>query len=219
VSFDERVFTLLNAAWTSPVTDWWAALVRASEMWLVPALVAVTLMLWLGGPRARSAAIVGVITFVAGDALIVHPMKALVGRPRPVVTRTVRSVRLARVSPRVRALVMPLDVKVLGPSPDRDARESFPSGHTWNAFAVATVLALAWRRWGWTAYLAAAAVAYARVVAGLHWPSDVLSAAVLSVPCTIGLVYLVERAGRALAPRLGRWPRVQALPSLLRRAP
>jgi membrane-associated phospholipid phosphatase len=64
--------------------------------------------------------------------------------------------------------------------PDGLNDRSFPSGHSANSFAVATVLD---RRYGgvvrWIAYGAAAFVAASRVIGNHHWFSDVVAAAVI----------------------------------------
>lgn len=51
---------------------------------------------------------------------------------------------------------------------------SFPSGHTSAAFAMASALVWADRRWGAAALLAALAVGFGRMAAGVHYFSDVL---------------------------------------------
>ncbi|MGH7776238.1 MAG: phosphatase PAP2 family protein [Candidatus Dormibacterales bacterium] len=81
----------------------------------------------------------------------------------------------------------------------RDA--SFPSDHAAMTFAVATVLVLLHRRLGLLAFLAAAAVCYARVYVGDHYPGDVLGGAAVGAAC--GLV-------------LGLW--ASGLPDLVRKA-
>ncbi len=63
---------------------------------------------------------------------------------------------------------------------------SYPSGHSATAFAVATLLALTYRRrWVTTlALLSAALIAFSRLYLGHHYPSDVLAGSVLGI--TVG---------------------------------
>jgi undecaprenyl-diphosphatase len=53
-------------------------------------------------------------------------------------------------------------------------RYSFPSGHTLNAFAIGSVIALSFPLLAVPVMVVAASVAASRVVLGLHWLSDVL---------------------------------------------
>ncbi|MCG6928590.1 MAG: phosphatase PAP2 family protein [Acidobacteria bacterium] len=53
-------------------------------------------------------------------------------------------------------------------------RFSFPSGHALNAFAIGSVIALAFPLLAVPVLLLAVSVAASRVVLGLHWLSDVL---------------------------------------------
>lgn len=76
---------------------------------------------------------------------------------------------------------------------------SFPSSHTYAAFAVAVVLGILAPRWRWVFLLLAALVAISRVINLDHYLSDVMTAA--------GIAVLV---GHVLAPRVlcskYQWP-------------
>ena len=60
-------------------------------------------------------------------------------------------------------------------------RFSFPSGHALNAFAIGSVLALAFPAAAVLILLVAASVAASRVVLGLHWLSDVVAGVVVGL--------------------------------------
>jgi len=71
---------------------------------------------------------------------------------------------------------------------------SFPSGHTTTAFAVATVLILLSKdkKVQLPALFAALLVAYSRVYLGQHFLSDVLVGALIGVIAGIGCVYIAQ---------------------------
>jgi membrane-associated phospholipid phosphatase len=62
---------------------------------------------------------------------------------------------------------------------------SFPSGHTSDAFALATSLSLTYPKWYIIApsFVWAGAVGYSRMDLGAHYPSDVLAGAILGASC------------------------------------
>jgi undecaprenyl-diphosphatase len=78
---------------------------------------------------------------------------------------------------------------------------AFPSGHAATAFACATVLAWWDRRLAVPAFVVAAAIAWSRVYAGVHWPLDVLGGAVLGMLVAIALLMLVGGLRRSRPAR------------------
>ena len=84
-----------------------------------------------------------------------------------------RRVRRARPCERARPRHFDVDPLAWFPSD----RFSFPSGHALNAFAIGSVIALAFPSVALPVLAVAASVAASRVVLGLHWLSDVLAGA------------------------------------------
>lgn len=94
-----------------------------------------------------------------------------------------------------------------GPS-FRSGIDSFPSGHTTTVFAAAVVFSLFKPSWKAGFFGVAVAIGLARILAGAHYPSDVLGGAVLgSTVASVlgrsfrnrGLLYGTDKAGSAPA--------------------
>ncbi|OAI43026.1 hypothetical protein AYO41_00470 [Verrucomicrobia bacterium SCGC AG-212-E04] len=206
---DDRILFLINREWTHPVLDWVMAISSSYDFWIPFFILLVALMLWRGGFRARMCLLsLGLILLVLNQAAGLA--KKRYDRPRPSQhLSNVRQVDLdPQTSPRVMALGKPLMEKIakepeaLGAGQGR----SFPSGHTANLFATATVIAVFYRRRGWLAYLAAILVGYSRVYTGGHHPSDVIVTALLTLAITLfllaGFGWLWHRFGGSAAPRI-----------------
>ena len=75
------------------------------------------------------------------------------------------------------------------------SHNSFPSGHTATAFALATSLVLLmpwWQKRWWLAFIVAVGIGYSRVYLGQHFLQDVLAGSVLGV-LSAAAVYLLLR--------------------------
>ena len=150
---DECVLVAVQG-WRSPVLD--VVFRTLTYLGWYPVAVALTLaaMAVLLVQRRRVDALL--LGIVVSSALLTHPLKALVGRPRP-------------------------DYAIIEPIPHG---MGFPSGHATFAILMGgIVIYLAWRyvanpwlRWGMAAGLALLmlGVGVSRVYLGVHWPSDVL---------------------------------------------
>ncbi len=70
---------------------------------------------------------------------------------------------------------------------------SFPSGHTASAFATATALTLATKKWyvAVPSYLYACSVGYSRLRLGVHFPTDVLGGMVVGIGSSL-LVWQID---------------------------
>jgi undecaprenyl-diphosphatase len=135
-------------------------------------------------PVLRTTVFVALTVWTAD--LIALGIKVAVGRPRPFEV-------LPGVDPLIGATV----------------GSSFPSGHAVTSAAGAILLAaiLPRRDWPWLALLAAA-VAFSRIYAGLHYPTDVLAGLLLGAAVALLALRLLRRTSGDLrrsgaAPRRG----------------
>ncbi|MEG1728058.1 MAG: phosphatase PAP2 family protein [Bacteroidaceae bacterium] len=83
---------------------------------------------------------------------------------------------------------------------ERPESSSFPSGHTASAFSLATSLSLRYPHWYVIAPSAvwACSVGYSRMQRGAHYPTDVLSGAIIGVGCAVANVYVNRWLNRKL---------------------
>ncbi len=200
---DQSLFHLVNSTWAHPALDLPMAAISSWDFWWPIAVLACLFAVIFGGFRGR--AFVVCIGLVIGftDGLVVRTLKNTIERPRPYqVLDGVRILDLQKAKPRLLALAKPVKIEISEPSIQPVTGNAFPSGHAANNFALATVLAVFYRRWGWLYFLPATLVAFSRVYVGSHYPSDILVAAIIGAGCGCLVLALLETIWRRLAPRV-----------------
>jgi undecaprenyl-diphosphatase len=134
---------------------WMRGATRVADRWLWPALA---LVLGAAGQTGREALLAGAAAAMVANVVLVL-LKRGVKRRRP-----------CEEAPH------PLFLDLKPPDPF-----SFPSGHSMNAFAVGTVLALQFPAGAPAFALLAGSIAASRVVLGMHYVSDVIVGSAIGV--------------------------------------
>ncbi|MDP3784648.1 MAG: phosphatase PAP2 family protein [bacterium] len=87
----------------------------------------------------------------------------------------------------------PFEIKDIAPLISHDPGGSFPSGNATFFFALATTLFIYDRRWGTVFFIGAVLMGAARVLAGVHWPSDILGGAVVGILTSVVVNFILKK--------------------------
>ena len=165
VKADRAIFTLINQQWSTGWLDGFMLLLRNQNTW-IPLYLLVLFLVYKGSPKMVGPFILAsVLTFFITDYTSSSIIKPWVGRLRPcfdpLLTSTIHSLT------------------------DCGGKFSFPSSHAANHFGLATIWyqvikLLQGKKWHWV-WPWAAAVCYAQVYVGKHFPFDTVAGAVLGV--------------------------------------
>src|SRR3989338_6972595 len=66
---------------------------------------------------------------------------------------------------------------------------SFPSGHATFFFAIATAIYLYNKKWGTFFFIASILMTVSRVIAGIHYPSDIIGGAFIGIAVALATFY------------------------------
>jgi membrane-associated phospholipid phosphatase len=173
--WDHWLFSKVNSEWTNGLFDLILPYLRDSVLWVPLYLFVLVFMMVNFGKKGLWWCVAFIIAVSAADLIGTRIFKYGFERTRP----------CNELGMQVRLLIR-----------NCPGGYSFVSNHAANHFALATFAAITIgglaRKWMYLFYLWAAAIAYAQVYVGVHFPSDILGGALLG---TI-TAYLSTRAFR-----------------------
>ena len=179
LKLDTELFLLLNAGATPSTPVEWLAIFAAK--FIIVAIPLYLAGLWIsGGRRNRLTAIALVLAF--GIALVLSTLIGMVVfRPRP--------------------FMIGLGHALVQHRPN----SSFPSNHGL-AFAVwaAVLFMLRRRAVAWLAVALGVLVAWSRIYVGIHYPLDMIGAAIIAVPVAMASLWIMARYGETILMALER---------------
>lgn len=191
-SWDLQLLKKINLEWTHSWLDWLMPAVSAINAWIPLFALIVLLVLWHGGKQGRLLILCIALAVGLGDGVVSNTLKKTIGRVRP--RDAVEGLVVRDLAPGKPDFLRLFKAPEQHPSrPRKETRgKSFPSSHTVNMFALATVIALFHRRWGIFMYGVASLVAYSRLYVAAHWPSDIPPSALLGILIGWGTVCSVD---------------------------
>jgi len=165
---DESIFFFFNQTLSNPVTDFVMPYLTSPLTW-IPVYILLCVYLISKKKVGLVCLVTIVVAIVIIDPLSSRFLKFEFDRIRP--CRALHGVRL---------LV------------DCGVGQSFPSTHSGNSFALATVFGLFYRRWAIVGFSAATLIALSRIFVGVHYFFDILGGALLGITIGYGCYLLAQ---------------------------
>ena len=162
LSPDRAIFFEINSQMSNPFFDWLMPIIRTPIVWAPLYVFIFCFFIYRYRLTGLYLVIALALTFAVSDQGSAHLLKGMVQRLRPCNDPLVAATVILRVP--------------------CGSGYSFPSAHASNHFAIAMFLSLIlYKRWHWVAYASifwAAAISFAQVYVGVHYPVDVLVGAI-----------------------------------------
>jgi len=174
--FDIAILKFFNITLANPIFDIFFETITNFKIWQGPILVAVALLLWKGGPKARLMVVVCIVTAALTDLSVHYLLKPFFGRLRPCHEPSLIWLRLFDGC---------------------GGKYGFPSSHAVNFFAQAAVIGGFYKSTRYYLYPIALLVGISRIYLGVHYPSDILGGALLGAATGLFIVYLTKHLAPA----------------------
>jgi len=155
---DLWLFRLINQQLTHPILDWFMQFISSKSFWLIPILIGLALLFWLGKKRGRITVVLIILTIATADPLCARVLKPAFKRMRP--SHTLSDVRIVH---------------------KKGGKYGFPSNHAANVTATMVVLIFFYRRYKYLCGSLAILVGYSRIYLGVHYPTDVIIGALIGI--------------------------------------
>jgi undecaprenyl-diphosphatase len=161
LSIDHSLFLLINACLIHPFLDVIFVNITEPRFWIVPGTIAAVLFVRKEKKKALIVLGLAVLTVSITDPLAARLIKPLAGRLRP-----------CNPDALIEGGRFLLGYK---------SSFSFPSSHSMNMFAEATLLSFFYPKRKIWFFLFASSIGYSRIYVGVHYPIDVAGGAVMGI--------------------------------------
>lgn len=168
--YDTVLFLFINHLVANPIWDAFWVTITTPKYWIAPLAAVWVWLIWKGGKRGRTAVILAVLAVGLSDVIGARVLKPGVGRIRPCYELE--------------------NVRLLVPC---GGKHAFPSSHAANTFAAAVTCAFFYRRLTGLFVAFSLLVGFSRIVAGVHYPGDVLGGFLLGGLIAAGLLLLYRK--------------------------